>query len=163
MVNVHKSDYEQYNEYSFHFGLLFFRFLRIEQTDLDQFVGHVEERLAFLQGAFWKQQTFQHGAVRARISREQNAFARCGCVQAAPSFGSRLFLGYPNRMLVLNAIAASRIEMVTASIRRISLAGEDESLVDVIPKHIRFLPNTAGCQTANDCFDSPETGMARLL
>jgi hypothetical protein len=123
----------------------------------------MEERLAFLQGAFWKQQTFQHGAVRARISREQNAFARCGCVQAAPSFGSRLFLGYPNRMLVLNAIAASRIEMVTASIRRISLAGEDESLVDVIPKHIRFLPNTAGCQTANDCFDSPETGMARLL
>src|SRR5580704_5255269 len=98
MVNVHESDYEQYNEYSFHFGLLFFRFLRIEQTDLDQFVGHVEERLASLQGAFWKQQTFQHGAVRARISREQNAFARCGCVQAAPSFGSRLFLGYPNRM-----------------------------------------------------------------
>ena len=67
MVNVHESDYEQYNEYSFHFGLLFFRFLRIEQTDLDQFVGHVEERLAFLQGAFWKQQTFQHDAVRARI------------------------------------------------------------------------------------------------
>jgi hypothetical protein len=29
--------------------------------------------------------------------------------------------------------------MVTASIRRISLAGEDESLVDLIPKHIRFL------------------------
>jgi hypothetical protein len=49
MVNVHESDYEQYNEYSFHFGLLFFRFLRIEQTDLDQFVGHVGERLAFLQ------------------------------------------------------------------------------------------------------------------
>ena len=41
MVNVHESDYEQYNEYSFHFGLLFFRFLQIEQTDLDQFVGHV--------------------------------------------------------------------------------------------------------------------------
>ena len=41
MVNVRESDYEQYNEYSFHFGLLFFRFLRIEQTDLDQFVGHV--------------------------------------------------------------------------------------------------------------------------
>src|ERR1700686_372702 len=89
MVNVHESDYEQYNEYSFHFSLLFFRFLRIERTDLDQFVGHVEERLAFLQDAFWKQQTFQHGAARAGISREQNAFARCGCVQAAPSSGSR--------------------------------------------------------------------------
>ena len=72
---------------------------------------------------------------------------------AGREFGSRLFLGtagYPNRMLLLNAIAASRTEMVTASIRRISLAGEDESLVDLIPKHIRFLPNTAGCQTAKD-------------
>jgi thiazole synthase len=72
---------------------------------------------------------------------------------AGREFGSRLFLGtagYPNRMLMLNAIAASRTEMVTASIRRISLAGEDESLVDLIPKHIRFLPNTAGCQTAKD-------------
>ena len=51
MVNVHESDYEQYNEYSFHFGLLFFRFLRIEQTDLDQFVGHVGERRALEGGS----------------------------------------------------------------------------------------------------------------
>jgi len=72
---------------------------------------------------------------------------------AGREFASRLFLGtagYPNRMLMLDAIAASGTEMVTASIRRISLAGEDESLVDLIPKHIRFLPNTAGCQTAKD-------------
>jgi hypothetical protein len=34
--------------------------------------------------------------------------------------------------------------MVTASIRRISLAAEEESLVDLIPKHVHFLPNTAG-------------------
>src|SRR5262247_1969570 len=72
---------------------------------------------------------------------------------AGREFGSRLFLGtagYPNRKLMLDAIAASATEMVTASIRRISLAGEDESLVDLIPKHIHFLPNTAGCQTAKD-------------
>src|SRR5919198_1447591 len=72
---------------------------------------------------------------------------------AGREFGSRLFLGtagYPNRKLMLDAIAASGTEMVTASIRRISLAGEDESLVDLIPKHIHFLPNTAGCQTAKD-------------
>jgi thiazole synthase len=51
---------------------------------------------------------------------------------AGREFGSRLFLGtagYPNRKLMLDAIAASGTEMVTASIRRISLAGEDESLV----------------------------------
>src|ERR1700736_5792212 len=77
---------------------------------------------------------------------------------AGREFGSRLFLGtagYPNRMLMLDAIAASGTEMVTASIRRISRAAEDESLVDLIPKHIRFLPNTAGCQTAQKAVLTP--------
>jgi thiazole synthase len=84
---------------------------------------------------------------------------------AGREFGSRLFLGtagYPNRMLMLNAIAASGTEMVTASIRRISLAGEDESLVDLIPKHIRFLPNTAGCQTAKDAVLTAELAREAL-
>jgi thiazole synthase len=72
---------------------------------------------------------------------------------AGREFKSRLFLGtagYPNRQLMLDAIAASGTEMVTASIRRISLAGDDESLLNLIPKSIQFLPNTAGCQTAKD-------------
>jgi hypothetical protein len=60
MVNAHETDYEHYKEYSFHCGILFSRFLQIEQTDLDHFAGHVGERLAFLQGTFWKQQPFQH-------------------------------------------------------------------------------------------------------
>ena len=84
---------------------------------------------------------------------------------AGREFGSRLFLGtagYPNRMLMLDAIAASGTEMVTASIRRISLAGEDESLVDLIPKHIRFLPNTAGCQTAKDAVLTAELAREAL-
>src|ERR671925_609801 len=72
---------------------------------------------------------------------------------AGREFGSRLFLGtagYPNRKLMLDAIAASGTEMVTASIRRISLAGEEESLVDLLAGRVHFLPNTAGCQTAKD-------------
>jgi len=84
---------------------------------------------------------------------------------AGREFGSRLFLGtagYPNRMLMLDAIAASGTEMVTASIRRISLAGEDESLVDLIPNHIRFLPNTAGCQTAKDAVLTAELAREAL-
>src|SRR6266511_315889 len=84
---------------------------------------------------------------------------------AGREFGSRLFLGtagYPNRKLMLDAIAASGTEMVTASIRRISLAGEDESLVDLIPKHIRFLPNTAGCQTATDAVLTAELAREAL-
>src|SRR5713101_815004 len=78
---------------------------------------------------------------------------------------SRLFLGtagYPNRQLMLDAIAASGTEMVTASIRRISLAGEDESLIDLIPKHVHFLPNTAGCQTAKDAVLTAELAREAL-
>jgi thiazole synthase len=84
---------------------------------------------------------------------------------AGHEFGSRLFLGtagYPNRKLMLDAIAASGTEMVTASIRRISLAGEDESLVDLIPGHIRFLPNTAGCQTMKDAVLTAELAREAL-
>jgi len=84
---------------------------------------------------------------------------------AGREFGSRLFLGtagYPNRKLMLDAIAASGTEMVTASIRRISLAGEEESLVDLIPKHIHFLPNTAGCQTAKDAVLTAELAREAL-
>ena len=84
---------------------------------------------------------------------------------AGREFASRLFLGtagYPNRKLMLDAIAASGTEMVTASIRRISLAGEEESLVDLIPKHIHFLPNTAGCQTAKDAVLTAELAREAL-
>src|SRR5215471_13849110 len=84
---------------------------------------------------------------------------------AGREFGSRLFLGtagYPNRKLMLDSIAASGTAMVTASIRRISLAGDDESLIDVIPKHIHFLPNTAGCQTAKDAVLTAELAREAL-
>src|ERR1700741_82133 len=84
---------------------------------------------------------------------------------AGREFRSRLFLGtagYPNRKIMLDAGAASGSEMVTASIRRISLAGDDESLVDLVPKHIHFLPNTAGCQTAKDAVLTAELAREAL-
>src|SRR5205085_8649596 len=84
---------------------------------------------------------------------------------AGRELGSRLFLGtagYPNRKLMLDSIAASGSEMVTASIRRISLAGDDESLVDLIPKGVHFLPNTAGCQTAKDAILTAELAREAL-
>ncbi|MFY9841259.1 MAG: thiazole synthase [Xanthobacteraceae bacterium] len=84
---------------------------------------------------------------------------------AGREFKSRLFLGtagYPNRQLMLDAIATSGTEMVTASIRRISLAGDDESLLSLIPKSIQFLPNTAGCQTAKDAVLTAELAREAL-
>jgi thiazole synthase len=86
-------------------------------------------------------------------------------VIAGREFRSRLFLGtagYPNRQVMLDALAASGAEMVTASIRRISIAGDDESLVNIIPKHIHFLPNTAGCQTAKDAVLTAELAREAL-
>jgi thiazole synthase len=67
-------------------------------------------------------------------------------------FSSRLFLGtagYPNQQVLLSAIEASGSEMVTVSIRRISLEGYAESLVDLLGSKW-LLPNTAGCATARD-------------
>lgn len=66
---------------------------------------------------------------------------------------SRLLLGtagYPNNQVLLDALAASGAQIVTASVRRISIIGEDESLVDLLAGRARLLPNTAGCQTAKD-------------
>jgi thiazole synthase len=86
-------------------------------------------------------------------------------VIAGQQFNSRLFLGtagYPNRKIMLDSVAASGTEMVTASIRRISLAGDDESLIDLLADRVRFLPNTAGCQTAKDAVLTAELAREAL-
>jgi thiazole synthase len=84
---------------------------------------------------------------------------------AGQELGSRLFLGtagYPNRKIMLDAVEASGTAMVTASIRRISLAGDDESLIDLLTGRVRFLPNTAGCQTAKDAVLTAELAREAL-
>ena len=52
--------------------------------------------------------------------------------------------------------------MVTASIRRISLEGYAESLVDVLGGRYRLLPNTAGCVTARDAILTAELAREAL-
>src|SRR5690606_1961042 len=74
-------------------------------------------------------------------------------VIAGKSFRSRLFIGtagYPNQQIMLDAIEASGAELVTVSIRRISLDGYAESLVDLLGDRYTLLPNTAGCETKRD-------------
>src|SRR3546814_20024889 len=51
---------------------------------------------------------------------------------------------------MLDAIEASGAEVVTVSIRRVSLEGYAESLVELLGKRWRLLPNTAGCMTRRD-------------
>jgi hypothetical protein len=84
VVNVHEADYENYNKYFFHFGLLFSRFLQIKQTYLDQFVEHIGERLAFLQRSFWKQRN--DASSRNLIFTPRRA---CACQRKSPRFSRR--------------------------------------------------------------------------
>lgn len=84
---------------------------------------------------------------------------------AGRTFSSRLFVGtagYPNQQVMLDAIAASGTQLATASIRRISLDGYEESLVDLLGDRVHFLPNTAGCQTAHDAVLTAELAREAL-
>jgi thiazole synthase len=83
---------------------------------------------------------------------------------AGETFGSRLLLGtagYPNQRILVDAAAASGCEIVTVSIRRISLKGAGFDTVNVMSKY-RFLPNTAGCETARDAIKTAELAREAL-
>ena len=84
---------------------------------------------------------------------------------AGTSFSSRLIAGtarYPNQQIMLEALDASGAELVTMSIRRISLDGYAESLVDLIGDRYRLLPNTSGCVTARDAVLTAELAREAL-
>jgi thiazole synthase len=86
-------------------------------------------------------------------------------VIAGVSFSSRLIAGtarYPNNQILLEALEASGAELVTASIRRISLDGYAESLIDLLGGRYRLLPNTAGCVTARDAILTAELAREAL-
>ena len=78
---------------------------------------------------------------------------------AGTKLNSRLLVGtagYPNQQVLLDSLAASGAEIVTASIRRISLEGYAESLVDLLGSRYRILPNPSGCVTARDAILTAE-------
>ncbi len=84
---------------------------------------------------------------------------------ADTSFTSRLIAGtarYPNQQVMLDALAASGTELVTMSIRRISLESYPESLIDLVKSRYRLLPNTAGCVTARDAVLTAELAREML-
>jgi thiazole synthase len=84
---------------------------------------------------------------------------------AGTPLASRLILGtagYPNQQVMLDALAASGSELVTMSIRRISLDGYSGSLVDLLGGRVRLLPNTSGCVTARDAILTAELAREAL-
>ncbi|MGE4219003.1 MAG: thiazole synthase [Alphaproteobacteria bacterium] len=74
-------------------------------------------------------------------------------VIAGRTFRSRLLIGsatYPNQQVMLDAVRASGAEIVTVAIRRVSLEGGGETVLDLLGGDYHVLPNTAGCYTARD-------------
>ncbi len=72
---------------------------------------------------------------------------------ADKTFSSRLFIGssrYPDQQVMLDAITASKAEVVTVAIRRINIHGDGENVIDLLADKCHLLPNTAGCYTARD-------------
>jgi thiazole synthase len=86
-------------------------------------------------------------------------------VIAGTTLKSRLFVGtagYPNQQVLLDCLEASDAEIVTVSIRRISLESYAESLVDLLGGRYRLLPNTAGCATVRDAVLTAELAREAL-
>ena len=86
-------------------------------------------------------------------------------VIAGTALNSRLFIGtagYPNQQIMLDSLEASGAELVTMSIRRISLDSYSGSLVDLQNGRCRLLPNTSGCVTARDAILTAELAREAL-
>jgi thiazole synthase len=84
---------------------------------------------------------------------------------AGTALKSRLFIGtagYPNQQIMLDSLEASGAELVTMSIRRISLDSYSGSLVDMLNGRCRLLPNTSGCVTARDAILTAELAREAL-
>jgi thiazole synthase len=85
-------------------------------------------------------------------------------VIAGITLGSRLLLGtagYPNQRILSEAVEASGCEIVTVSIRRISLKAHGSDTIGLLAGK-RFLPNTAGCETARDAVLTAELAREAL-
>jgi thiazole synthase len=72
---------------------------------------------------------------------------------AGRSFGSRLILGtgkYESFTTMRDAVAASGAEMVTVAVRRIDFDEPGEDITSFLPEDVLLLPNTSGCETAEE-------------
>lgn len=71
------------------------------------------------------------------------------------SFSSRLFVGtgkFASNQLMLEAILASRSQMITVAMKRVDLDNEEEDdmLCHINREHVQLLPNTSGVRDASE-------------
>src|SRR5258707_7747624 len=86
-------------------------------------------------------------------------------------FKSRMIVGRGKSRSFENmraAMGAAGAEVGTVAVRRVSVAGQGESLLDYVdPKRYTLLPNTAGCYSADEavrtCYLAREAGLGTLV
>ena len=84
-------------------------------------------------------------------------------VIAGRSFRSRLILGtgkYDSFETMRDAVAASDAEMVTVAVRRIDFDAPGEDITSYLPEDVLLLPNTSGCETAEEAVRSARLARA---
>jgi thiazole synthase len=72
---------------------------------------------------------------------------------AGRSFGSRLILGtgkYETFETMREAVRTSGAEMVTVAVRRVDFDDSGEDITSFLPPDVLLLPNTSGCETADE-------------
>jgi len=73
---------------------------------------------------------------------------------AGKKYSSRLLVGsglYKNFRQTVSAIESSGAEIITVAVRRVNLSSPGENLQDYLsPKKYTYLPNSAGCYTAEE-------------
>jgi thiazole synthase len=92
-------------------------------------------------------------------------------VLGGKDFTSRLIVGtgkYSSNEIMRQAHEESGAEIVTIAVRRVSLPGKGESILDFIDtKRFTLLPNTAGCYTADEAIRTAylarEAGLGEML
>jgi thiazole synthase len=92
-------------------------------------------------------------------------------VLGGKDFTSRLIVGtgkYTSNEIMRQAHEESGAEIVTVAVRRVSLPGKGESILDFIDtKRFTLLPNTAGCYTADEAIRTAylarEAGLGEML
>jgi thiazole synthase len=92
-------------------------------------------------------------------------------VLGGQEYRSRLIVGtgkYSSNATMREAIEASGAEIVTVAVRRVSLPGSGESILDFIdPARYTLLPNTAGCYNADEAvrtaYLAREAGMGEMV
>jgi thiazole synthase len=82
---------------------------------------------------------------------------------AGRRFGSRLILGtgkYDRFETMRDAVVASGAEMVTVAVRRIDFDQPGEDIMSFLPEDVLLLPNTSGCETADEAVRSARLARA---